>query len=129
MKKMYFLFLFIIILALPACIDDKVPNIDGAWKTKKLAAYTEKPYTLIFDGKKLYIGKNHVNIELKKKDDVILVTRTGETEPIYTIVVKDKDILEINNFTEGMQTYYRTTVDDVHSITNADIQPTMKDPF
>jgi hypothetical protein len=125
------LLLFIIVLLIPACLDEKVPNIDGAWKTKDLNSLSQKPFTIVFDREKLITAKESVSIEFKKKDDVILVYRAGDTtSPIYTILVKDKDVLQIAGFINGTHDYYRTTIEDVLNIRHTKVsRPVPKDPF
>ena len=126
------LFLFIITLFVPACLGEKAPNIDGAWKTKDVGSITLKPYTMLFDGEKLIMEDDTVvPIEIKKKGDAILVYRAGSTgSPVYTILVKDKDVLQIANYITGTHDYYRTTVQDVLDIRHTKVtRPIPKDPF
>ena len=86
---------------------------------------------MIFDGKKLVTEKDSVPIEIQKKGDDILVYRAGDTtSPIYTILMKDKDILQIAGFINGTHDYYRTTVQDVLDIRHAKVsKPVLQDPF
>ena len=127
------LFLFIITLFVPACFDEKATIIDGAWKTKDVGSITLKPYTMLFDGEKLIMENDTVvPIDIKKKDDVILIYRAGDTtSPVYTILVKDKDVIQIDGgFVKGTHDYYRTTVQDVIDIRHTKVtRPIPKDPF